>query len=449
MDAIAAPPDHDADLIPPRPLRHHLALTIYWLSNSLLWGCLLHTGLQSRLGDWFGEGTIGLYFGILGAVGGVVGTITQMVIGAFSDRSTHPWGRRRPFLVAGVLWGAGALVLLGRSHSFWPLAGALMLLQLGTNAALGPFSALLPDTVNPREHGKASGLLGVARLLGDVGGLILAAAFMGAEGLPPEQKALLHDARFPAMCNLMAGFMLLTMVISCITIREKRLLSRPGATVRQVLLGTFNVDVRGNPDFFWLSLSRAVTNIGFYMFLQVTILYLQFSLGMPNPEEANMKLMIPAIVAAGIGSVVSGALSDRYGRRPLIFASQYIMAGACVVFVFAPNITWAYVAGIPAGLAYGIFTAVEWALACNLLPKGEAARYLGVWNASAVVPQVLAFAIAPPLGSTISRLVPGLGWRVDFAVTVVLCIVGAYFLKHVHERRDVARGSTTDAQRLT
>lgn len=438
MDAMACPADDDAELLPPRPLRHHLALTIYWLSNSLLWGCLLHTGLQSRLGDWFSEGSIGLYFGILGAVGGVIGTITQMVVGAFSDRSTHPWGRRRPFLVTGVLWGAGALVLLGRSQSFWPLAGALMLVQLGTNAALGPFSALLPDTVNPREHGKASGLLGVARLLGDVGGLILAAAFMGAEGLSPEQKALLHDERFPAMCNLMAGFMLATMFLSCITIRERRLTSRPAATVRETLLGTFSVDVRGNPDFFWLSLSRAVTNIGFYMFLQVTILYLQFSLGMSNPEQANMNLMIPAIVAAGIGSVVSGGLSDRYGRRPLIFASQYTMAGACLIFVFAPNMTWAFIAGIPAGLAYGIFTAVEWALACNLLPRGEAARYLGVWNASAVVPQVLAFAIAPPLGSAISRLVPGLGWRVDFAVTVALCIVGAYFLKHVHERREAA-----------
>lgn len=436
MDAVSlAPAGDDAYKLPPRPLRHHLALTIYWLSNSLLWGCLLHTGLQSRLGDWFGEGEIGMRFGILGAVGGVIGTVAQMVIGAFSDRSLHPWGRRRPFLVTGVLWGTGALVLLGYAKSFWPLAGALMLLQLGTNAALGPFSALLPDTVNPREHGKSSGLLGVARLLGDVGGLIIAAMFLGAEGLSPEQKAELHLVRFPMMCNVMAGFMLLTMVISCVTIKETPLRERPAATPWQTITGAFNVDVRGNPDFFWLSLSRAVTNVGFYMFLQVTILYLQYSLGVANPEKANMSIMIPAIIAAAVGSLVSGPLSDRFGRRPLIFASQYIMAAACVGFVFAPNMTWAYISGVPAGLAYGIFTAVEWALACNLLPRGEAARYLGVWNASAVVPQVLAFAIAPPLGSAVSRIMPGLGWRVDFALTVVLCLAGAYFLKHVHERR--------------
>lgn len=425
----------EAENLPLRPLRHHLALTVYWLSNSLVWGCLLHTGLQSRLGDWFGEGQIGVYFGILGAVGGIIGTVTQMVVGAFSDRSLHPWGRRRPFLLTGVLWGTGALVMLGRSSSFWPLAGALMLVQIGTNAALGPFSALLPDTVNPKEHGKASGLLGVARLLGDVGGLILAGALLGAEGLSPEQRAVFHAARFPLMCNLMAGFMLLTMIINCVIVKEQPLKTRPEATPWQTIKSSFDVDVHGNADFFWLSLSRAVTNVGFYMFLQVTILYLKFSLGEANPEQANMKLMLPAIVAAGVGSVLSGSLSDRLGRKPLIFAAQYIMAAACVVFVFAPNMTWAYIAGVPAGLAYGIFTAVEWALACNLLPRGEAARYLGVWNASAVVPQVVAFATAGPLGSELSKLIPGLGWRVDFGLTVVLCVAGAYFLKHVHERR--------------
>ena len=107
-----------------------------------------------------------------------------------------------------------------------------------------------------------------------------------------------------------------------------------------------------------------------------------------------MMIMLPAIGAAILSSVPSGILSDRVGRKPMIYLSQFLMAVAAAIFVFAPNLTWVYVAGIPAGLAYGVFTAVEWALACNLVPEGEAARYLGVWNASAVVPQILAFPIA-------------------------------------------------------
>ena len=35
----------------------------------------------------------------------------------------------------------------------------------------------------------------------------------------------------------------------------------------------------------------------------------------------------------------------------------------------------------------------------------------------------------------------GLGWRVDFGVVVVCCLVGAHFLRHVHER---VRGGPED-----
>lgn len=435
----------DAKDLPLRPLSHHLALTIYWLSNSLLWGALLHLGLQSRATDWFSEQQVGWYLGVLGAVGGLVGTATAIIVGAFSDRSLHPWGRRRPFLVAGVLLGTAALILLGAAKSFWLFAGALLLVQLFTNAALGPFSALLPDTVNPREHGKASGFLGLARLIGDTGGLILAGQLLSVSPLlAPGQKesdlprslvSSFHDERFFLMCLLMGGFMVATMIVSAIILKEKPLTRRPEASLFDIVTGSFRVDVHGNQGFFWLSLSRAITNVGFYMFLEVLFLYLKFSLNVPDPNRTSMTLMIPAIAAAALASVPAGILSDRIGRRRLVFISQFLMAGAAAIFVFAHNLTWAYVAGIPAGLAYGAFTAVEWALACNLLPKGEAARYLGVWNASAVVPQILAFPIAGAIGSALSVRVPGLGWRVDFAVTVICCLVGAYFLRYVHEAR--------------
>ncbi len=116
------------------------------------------------------------------------------------------------------------------------------------------------------------------------------------------------------------------------------------------------------------------------------------------------------------------------------------MAAGAMMFVFAPNVRFALIAAVPAGLAYGVFTAVEWAFACNLLPRGEAARYLGVWNASAVVPQILAFPFAGAVGGAISARAPGLGWRVDFAIAALCCLVGAYFLRHVRERaRDPAR----------
>lgn len=448
MDFITTTGSKDTDQLPLRPLYHHLALTVYWLSNSLLWGALLHLGLQSRVSDWFGQDRVGYFIGILGAVGGIVGTATQMIVGAFSDRSLHPLGRRRPFLLAGVLLAVGALILLGAAKRFWAFAGALILVQLFTNAALGPFTALLPDTVNPKEHGKASGLLGVARLLGDVGGLILAGILLSTEalGTHPSHEALVafHEPRFFLMCALMGGFMLVTMVVCLVSIKEQPLRIRPELSALQIVLKSFEVDVRGNQSFFWLSLSRAITNLGFYMFLGVQFFFLKYSLGLADAEKASMLVMLPAIGAAIVSSLPAGIFSDRLGRKGMIYLAQFLMALAAAAFVLAPNLTWVYLAAIPAGLAYGVFTTVEWALACNLVPRAEAARYLGVWNASAVVPQILALPLAGAIGSGLSRAVPGLGWRVDFAVTAVCCLIGAWFLRYVHEHYAALAGDATE-----
>jgi glycosyltransferase involved in cell wall biosynthesis/Na+/melibiose symporter-like transporter len=433
------------DDLPPRPLRHHLALTVYWLSNALMWGALLHLALQSRLSDWFGQDRVGYYLGILGAVGGLTATVSQIVFGAFSDRSLHPWGRRRPFILVGSVLTTLALLAVGGARSFGPFAASLILLQLCANMASGPFSALLPDTVNPREHGKASGFMGVARLLGDTAGLILAAVLLNAGAVELQGKAAtvaFHDQRMLLLGALMGGFVLVTAVVTCLAIPEVPLRRRPAATVWDIIRRSFTIDVYAHRDFCWLSASRAVTNLGFYMFLAVLFYFLKYSLGHPDPVEGNpnaertsMLVMLPAVAMATAASAPAGILSDRVGRKPLIYMAQFLLVGAALVFTFAPNLTVVLVAGLPAGVAFGMFTAVEWALACNLLPAGEAARHLGIWNASAAVPQILAFPIAGAVGSAISSAVPGLGWRVDFALSGLCCMVGASLLRHVRERK--------------
>jgi MFS family permease len=176
-------------------------------------------------------------------------------------------------------------------------------------------------------------------------------------------------------------------------------------------------------------------------------LFIKYTLRDPDPARTTMFVMLPAIGAAVLSSIPSGMLSDRIGRRKLIFISQFLMAVGALGFAIAPNLTFAYIAGIPAGLAYGVFTAVEWALACNLLPAGDTARYLGIWNASAVVPQIIGFLVAGAVGSAISAYTPGLGWRMDFVIAIICCLAGAYFLIFVKER--LPRQDTTTTSETT
>ncbi len=426
------------NLAPPStvPLRHHLALCVYWLSNTLLWGALLHLALQSRLSDWFGETTAGYYLALLGGVGAIIATATQLIAGAFSDRSTARLGRRRPYIAAGSLLCAGALLLLGASSSFWPFFLGFILVEFFSNFALGPYSALLPDTVPTREHGKTSGFMGVARLMGDAGGMVLAAALLEvgtrAEYSDPAAYLSLRRGRMLLLCVVMGGFMLLTMVITVLTIKERAQKTRPDATIWEIVGRSFQVDLRAHRDFLWLSVSRAVTNLGIYSFLVTLEYFCRYTLHAPKPDQATMTLMIPAIVAAAVGSVASGIVSDRIGRKPVLYLSQFLMAAGGLGYALTPSLGIGLALAIPMGFGYGIFTAVEWAMACTFVPKNEAAKYLGFWNVSAVVPQVCAFGLGA-VGSGIGGRFPGVGWRVIYLLSMVSALVGAWFLRYVRE----------------
>ena len=319
----------------------------------MMWGALLHLGIQSRLTDWFGESTVGYYFLIIGAVGGVIATATQITVGALSDRCLCKFGRRRPFIIFGTTFAVAALLSLGHSRSFWPFAVSLFALQFFSNIALGPFTALLPDTINPIEHGKASGFMGVARLLGDTGGLILAGVLLSTAvlGKNPTRTVLMdfRASRMFLLCSIIASFIVVTAIYTCFAIKEQQLKSSSKKRLAQTIGDSFAINIRENSDFFWLSISRAVTNIGFYIFLETLLFFVKFTLHVPDPDKTNIIIMLPAIGAAILSSIPSGILSDLLGRKKMIFTAQFLMAGAGIVFAFSPNIETALAAAVPAG----------------------------------------------------------------------------------------------------
>ena len=419
--------------------RHFVALSLYWLANTVMWGALLHLTLQSRLTDWFTEVEVGPRLALLAGIGGLFGTVAQLVFGAFSDRSRSPRGRRRPYIITGTLTGAASLMILGAAPSYWPFVAGLVLLQITSNIALGPFTALLPDTVPPAQHGAASGWMGLARLAGDTGGLILAGVLLGAAVRADFPTAGAYEAfrqrQMLLLCGVIAAFLLGMMLITVIAIREDPGRGGPRRSAGRVLVESFRVDFRGNRDFMWLSASRMAANLGIYTFLEYMRFYLQYSLGVENADRLTLLVMLPAIASAVVVSLPSGAWSDRIGRKPLLIAAQVLVALGALMVAFAPEVRWVYAAAVPAGLGYGVFTAVEWALACNLVPKQEAARYLGFWNVSAVLPQIGASVLMGPLGSWLSRYQAGLGWRVDYVVGAGCVLLGAYLLRWVREER--------------
>ena len=85
----------------------------------------------------------------------LTGFIIQPIIGAMSDRTWGPLGRRRPYFLAGAILSSSALVLMPNAGTLWMAAGLLWILDASINISMEPFRAFVAD--NLVEEQRATG----------------------------------------------------------------------------------------------------------------------------------------------------------------------------------------------------------------------------------------------------------------------------------------------------
>src|SRR5436305_3012305 len=75
----------------------------------------------------------------------VTGLLVQPVIGALSDRTWGPLGRRRPYFLTGAILASIALFVMPTSSSLWMAATLLWILDASINISMEPFRAFVAD----------------------------------------------------------------------------------------------------------------------------------------------------------------------------------------------------------------------------------------------------------------------------------------------------------------
>src|SRR5438067_572139 len=99
-DVTSAPVEASAPLTR-MPLKTLLAISAYWFATNLHWGTLLLIMIPSQIKQIAPEHR-GEAEGLVVGIGAVVALIVPLLIGALSDRCASRWGRRRPYMIAGV-----------------------------------------------------------------------------------------------------------------------------------------------------------------------------------------------------------------------------------------------------------------------------------------------------------------------------------------------------------
>lgn len=198
---------------------------------------------------------------LVSTVGAVVAFVANPVFGRISDRTTGRFGRRRPWLVAGVLGLTVCLLINATTNSLAVVVVAWFVGQTSANAALAAHVATVADQVPMFQRGRVAGLLGVMQNLA-----ILGAAYAGR--LFSENLLVLFLV--PGLVGL--GLMLLFAVV----LPDRPLPQRPtGDGGIRTLLKTFWVNPRRSPDFAFVWASRFLLVLASYLFTTFRLLYLQ------------------------------------------------------------------------------------------------------------------------------------------------------------------------------
>jgi len=383
-----------------------------------------------------------LLIGRVTAAGGIFALLTPILVGWLSDRTVSRWGRRRPWMVAGTLLNIIGLGLLALSASQLTFVLAYLVVQLSNNAAGAAYTGVIPDVVRAEDRGRASGLLGTMNQLGTVVGV----------GLVGLTFKLYGDTR----AGLLAGYgvvaviLVITLLITVIAVKEPMPMSLPRSRGRVrvgavpiicggaflvalialfaillaplgsllwpvvaifILAGVITVlaarrlpplmgffaAFRSN-DFFWTFATRALVTLGIFSILPFMELYFRDVVRTKDAGAASAFWLLAVIAGAIIPSIVGGVLSDRTGRRKLfvyIASAMQAVVVSVLLFGLVRSLTVLYVLGILYGIGYGAYYAVDWALACDVLPNREeaAGRDMALWHVSFTLPQVLAPAI--------------------------------------------------------
>lgn len=115
---------------------------------------------------------------------------------------------------------------------------------------------------------------------------------------------------------------------------------------------------------------------------------------------------------------ILGALSDKFGRRPLLLTSLIGLGLDYIVIVFAPNLIWLFIARIISGLCGGSVTVANAYIADISTPENRAKNF-GMIGA--------AFGLGFVIGPSIGGLLGEFGTRVPFMAAAGLSLLNAAY----------------------
>ncbi|HEY98643.1 MAG TPA: MFS transporter [Dehalococcoidia bacterium] len=411
----------------------YVKISIFSLAITALWQSMHWIILQMRLQEFVPETQKNTYLGLMTLSGLLLAMLAQPIAGAISDRSSFRWGQRRPFIIIGTIATLCFLPGVGLAGSFATLFVVYCLLNIATNTAQGPFQAFIPDLVPRNKYGLASGVKALLEVIGAV-------VFVFITGELMDRYSTGDESLWLWLVILILGVTMLgAMLATALTVKEK-----PGVPIgraRSALKALWETvkEVTAKSEMKWFLVSRALIYMAFTTIQTWALYYLEDVIGVETPAGSTAEFAIFGVIGMLAVAWPAGYLSDKIGRKPIIITAGLLGGlGIGIIYLSQQYNTILWASGL-IGIGLGAFNSANWALATDLVEKGEEARYLGIANIATTGGAALARAIGPAVDHFNSLSVNS-GYDFVLLMCVIYFIVGSLLVLKIRKKTSPSRG---------
>ena len=376
------------------------------------------------------------YFWILPPLMGIV---VQPIVGTLSDRTWCRFGRRIPYLFIGSAVAVAVMCLLPNAGSFGMAVStamvfgliSLMFLDTSINMAMQPFKMLVGDMVNEKQKSLAYSIQSFLCNRGSLIGYVFP-FFFTAIGIANEApKGVVPDSVIYSF-YIGAAILILCVLYTTLTVKEwnpKEYAEynerKPEAEEQKA--GWVEL-LKNAPSMFW-----KVGLVQFFCWAAFMYMWTYTNGTIADTVWHTTDVSSAAYQEAGnwvgvlffwqaLGSVVWAMVLPRIKGEKLAYAlSLAIGATGFAVLPFIANKTLLIVPFLLIGCAWSAMLAMPFAFVTNALEGyGHKGAYLGLFNGTICLPQIVAAAI----GGTILSCVGSHQYNM-MLVAAILLVLGA------------------------
>ncbi len=333
-------------------------------------------------------------FAFVASIGALVGLLVSPFTLALSDRTVSRWGRRRIWIVFGLVTGVVGLVIMAGATNIPVLLVGEIIAQIGFDTLLSAVAAVIPDQVPLKHQPMFSALNGMAPIVGGVLGLLAVTR--------------LTNTHVPAQgYYVLVAMSVLFVILFLLFFRDRPVIrDSVGAFQFGQFLTGFVRPLRSG-DFVYTLISRCLVFLSFQILGAFTLFYLRGVLHFSSPAAASGVATFQLISTGTllVAALAVGGLSGRgrsTGRiKPFVIVGALLMAVGLFVIAFVHVWTVMLLSAILFGAGFGIYLAVDMALAIRVLPTTtDNGKDLAIINTAIFLPLI----VSPIIGAFILNL---------------------------------------------